>query len=194
VEAVQATQGFSGTDRSRSVGSCGRRSTPWPGMTAPEQQTVFPQFVKDLLTAEDKRHDSLDARGASIITVSGTLVTLLLAVAAFPGSHKGVRVGGDTQGILTVVVVAFVLAAVFAVATYAPQPARIVDAVDLRRTLPAVWDKGDGFATKKTTATYLDQLAVAQRTNDRKARLLLAAVAMQVVAVVGLAAAVATVL
>ena len=41
--------------------------------------TVYGEFVKDELEAQDKRKASFEQRGLAVITTSGTLVTLLLA-------------------------------------------------------------------------------------------------------------------
>ena len=151
---------------------------------------VFPDFVKDLLTVEDKRRDSLEARGSSMITASATLVTLLVALGAFVTNRQGFQLPEATRAPLSVAVVAFVVAAVLGIATYIPQPARMTDPVALASLLPEYWPKGKDFAQKKITVTRLEQLATLQRTNDWKARALLAAVAAQLVAVGALAWAV----
>jgi hypothetical protein len=159
-----------------------------------EEQTVFPEFVKDLLTAEEKRRDSLEARGLSVITVSGTLVTLLLAFTALVTKRQEWTLGSPARELLIAAVAAFLLSAVLAISTYAPRSIRMTDAVDLAETLPALWSKGADFARQKTTATRLEELRLCQTVNDWKARALLAAIAVQVIAVMLVAAAVIAIL
>jgi hypothetical protein len=151
---------------------------------------AFPDFVKDLLAVEDKRRDSLEARGSSMITVSASLVTLLVALGAFVTDRRGFKLPDAARPPLSVAVVAFVVAAVLGIATYIPQPARMTDPVALSGLLPKYWSKGDDFAQKKIAVTRLEQLAALQKANDWKARALLAAVAVQLVAVGALAWAV----
>jgi hypothetical protein len=161
---------------------------------APGSPAVFAEFVTELLAAEDKRRESLEARGGSVITVSGTLVTLLLALAALVTKEKAFSLPHAARDRLSFAVLAFVVAALFAIATYAPQPTRITDPAELAGLLPTLWNRGTDFALKKTTATRLEQLRTAQTANDRKARALLAAVTAQVVAVILLAWAVLEIL
>ena len=157
-------------------------------------QSVYPEFVKDLLASEDKRRESLESRGMSVITVSGTLVTLLLGLAALVTKRQDFVLPGTARNLVMAAVVVFVLAALLAMATYAPQSARITDPADLARALPKVWDRGVEFARQKTTMTRLEELAAMQRANDLKARALLSAVIVQVVAVLLLAASVIVIL
>ena len=130
-------------------------------------QTVYPDFVKELLAAEDKRRESLESRGMAVITVSGTLVTLLLGLAALVTSRQGFVLQGSARAFLVAAVVAFVVAAVFAISTYIPQPARITDPADLAKTLPGLWNKGEDFAQQKTTATRIEPTARTDTTPTR---------------------------
>jgi hypothetical protein len=155
---------------------------------------IFAELVIELVAAEDKRRESLEARGNSVITVSGTLVTLLLALAALVTREKTFRLPDAARDRLSIAVLASVLAALLAIATYMPQPARITDPAQLSRLLPSIWDRGTDFALKKATATRLEQLTTTQTANDRKARALLGAVLAQVIAVLLLAWAVLEIL
>jgi hypothetical protein len=168
----------------------GRAATREVGGRRVSDEAVFPDFVKDLLTVEDKRRDSLEARGSSMITASAALVTLLVALGAFVTNRRDFKLPDATRAPLSVAVVAFVVAAVLGIATYIPQPARMTDPVALSDLLPEYWPKGNDFAQKKITVTRLEQLATLQKANDWKARALLAAVVAQLVAVGALAWAV----
>ncbi|HEY7077248.1 MAG TPA: hypothetical protein VH418_17855 [Solirubrobacteraceae bacterium] len=166
-------------------------------MTAPDSAgspALFASLVSELLAAEEKRRESLEARGGSVITVSGTLVTLLLGLAALVTKETTFHVPPAARDRLSVAVFAFVAAALLAIATYVPQPARIVDPAGLARLLPTIWDRGGDFALKKTTATRLEQLATTKAANDRKALALLGAVIAQVAALLLVAWAVLEIL
>jgi hypothetical protein len=160
----------------------------------PGSPALFADLVGELLDAEDKRRASLEARGASVITVSGTLVTLLLGLAAVITNDKTFELPAGARDPLSLAVVAFVIAALLAIATAVPQRSRITDPAELGRLLPTIWDRGTDFAFKKATATRLQQLASMQRANDRKALALLGAVIAQVVAVLLLSWAVLEIL
>jgi hypothetical protein len=74
-----------------------------------------------------------------------------------------------------------------AIATNTPQRARITDPAVLSDFLPDLWLRDVDFAMKTATATRLEQLAVTQAANYRKALALLGAIAAQVIAVLLLA-------
>lgn len=157
----------------------------------PDGATRYAAFVEDLLTAEDARRASLESRGASVITVTGTLVTLLLGLAALAMKEAATfTLTPAARDRLAYAVIAFVVAALCAIATAIPQTARVTDATQLQALLPDLWEQDADFARKNTTATRLDQLVGMQRTNDRKALALLAAMIAQVAAILLLAWAV----
>ena len=149
----------------------------------PAGPAAIADFIAELVRAEDERRESLDARGSTVISVSGTLVTLLLGLAALVTKAQTFVLPDPARQRLTFAVIAFVVAVLLAIATYVPQPARITDPAALARLLPDLWERTDDFAAKKVTATRLEQLASLQAANDRKALVLLAAVSAQVVAV-----------
>jgi hypothetical protein len=150
---------------------------------AADSPSLYTGLVRELLDAEEKRRDSLEARGASVITVSGALVTLLFGLAAVVTGAKGFHVSGAVRDRLGWAAIAFVVAAVLAVGTYAPQPTRMTDPHKLAELLPDLWNRDLDHARKTATNTRLDQLAVAQRANDIKGLLLAGAIAAQVIAV-----------
>lgn len=154
-----------------------------PGAGQAAGPTLIAEFVGELVTAEDDRRKSLEARGSAVITVSGTLVTLLLGLAALITKAQSFVLSETARQRLSFAVVAFVVAVLLAIASHAPQPARITAAADLKGLVPDLWVREGDFAAKKLTATRLDQLEALQTANDRKALVLLAAVAAQVIAV-----------
>lgn len=155
---------------------------------------VYPEFVKELLEAEDKRRASIESRGVAVVTVSGTLVTLLLGIAALVTRAQAYQLRGSARAILLWAVVAFAVAALSAIATAVPQPQRITDPAALLPDIRARWNTSVDAALKKVTTTRLEQLAETQRSNNVKATALLTAVIAQVVAVALLAGAVVEIL
>jgi hypothetical protein len=151
---------------------------------AADSPSLYTALVRQLLDAEEKRRDSLETRGASVITVSGALVTLLFGLAAVVTGAADFQVPGAVRDRLGWAAIAFVLAALLAVATYAPQPTRMTDPHKLADVLPDLWTRDLDHARKTATRTRLDQLAAAQRANDIKGFLLAGAIAAQVIAVV----------
>ncbi|GEA89053.1 hypothetical protein [Cellulomonas cellasea] len=158
------------------------------------EQTVFADYVTDLVTAEDSRRASLEARGASVITASGGLVALFFALSALVTRQEGFTLPGGPRALLAVATAAFVAAAVLAIGTSVPSRARLVDPGELARQLPALWRRDDDFARRKTTMSRLVELVDTQRGNDVRARLLLAAITCQVSGVLLVAASVLLIL
>ncbi|THA29839.1 hypothetical protein [Streptomyces sp. A1547] len=151
---------------------------------------AYTEFVKDLLSAEEKRRESLESRGGAVIGVSGTLVTLLLALSALVRGKAESPLPAAATDRLSIAVLAFTAAALLSMLTYTPQRTRVTDPEALARLLPALWEQGHIHALKKTTAARLEQFKHTQRANDRKGRALGAAVLAQIVGVGALAAAV----
>lgn len=151
---------------------------------------VFGEFVKELVAAEDKRRDSIESRGRSVITVSGTLVTVLLGVAALVTNRSDFRLTAHARDLVTSGVVAFVASAVLAIATYIPRPARATEPIALLSDIRDRWANTPDAARKKTTATRVEYLRVSQRSNNWKAAILLLAMLFQLAALVLLALAV----
>ena len=148
---------------------------------------VFNDFVDELVAAEDKRRDSIESRGMSVITVSGTLVTLLLALAALVTKQQSFRLTAGARDLLVAAVLAFGGSAVLAIATYIPRPTRATDPNTLLAEIQQRWGKPPDSARKKTIATRIEYLQESRRSNNWKAAILLAAMLVQVAALVLLA-------
>src|SRR5262245_59701725 len=83
---------------------------PAPGAGA---GPVYTALVGARLAEEEGRGRSLQARGLAVVTTSGTLVTLIFAVAHFvPRATVAARIPGASRWLLAIAVVAFVGAAV----------------------------------------------------------------------------------
>lgn len=145
--------------------------------------SVFASFVDKVLEDEDNRRDSIEARATSLLTMSGTLVTLLLALASFVLGKDAARLNDPASERIVLAALAFVLSALLAVLIRIPQPTRLVGPVAFAAELKAKWSYSADDAMKTVVATQLVQLDVTQRSNDRRALLLLGASVVQVAAI-----------
>jgi hypothetical protein len=83
---------------------------------------VYAALVTSRMVEEDKRGSSLQARGLAVVTTSGTLVTLIFAVAQFvPGGRVPARIPEASRWLLAIAVAAFVAAAVGGLVTNVPR-------------------------------------------------------------------------
>ena len=76
-----------------------------------EGSEVYADFIKSMLDAEDSRKSSLEQRGISIITTSGTLVTLLFGLTAAITGAKTFTFPAAARDWLTPAAIAFDVAA-----------------------------------------------------------------------------------
>lgn len=155
---------------------------------------VFADYVKEQFDLEETRRASLESRGVGVITASGALVTLLFAISAVVTRSTAFVPSDAARDRLTWALIAFAASSVIAIGTTVPIAIKGVDARRLGAELRARWDDTADAARKTTTATRAADLASTQRANSVKSLLLLAAMAMQVAAVLLLAWAVSALL
>lgn len=148
---------------------------------------VFADFVKDQLEQEDKRRASLETRGVGVITVSGTLVTLLFGISAVVTKNAAFTAPAEVRQRLSWALLAFAVSSVIAIGTTMPLATQIVDATRLGPEIQHRWGSTLDAAQKKITGTRVADLTSAQRVNTIKSLLLMTAVSAQVVAVLLLA-------
>src|SRR4051794_38201016 len=97
---------------------------------------VYGEFIKDELDVQDKRKASFEQRGLAVITTSGTLVTLLFALAAL--STKEADTFSLPHGAKVWLLIAlgfFFVSALFALLTNAPLVYQAVTAEKIRERL-----------------------------------------------------------
>jgi hypothetical protein len=145
------------------------------------------EFVKQQLDQEDKRRASLETRGVGVITVSGTLVTLLFGISAVVTKNSTFVAPHFVKLRLGWALAFFALSSVIAIGTTIPLATQLVDAARLDPELRQLWDGPVDHARKRITGTLVADLASAQRVNTIKSLLLISAVVAQVIAVLLLA-------
>lgn len=150
-------------------------------------------WVTSLLTYEmSTRKPSLEQRGAAVITSSGTLVTLLFALVGAITVATGYTLPNTSRYWLGAALVAFVAAAVIALWTNIPRDygEPNITADDLTN----LWTGTASEAGLDVARNQLEQVAQARSVNARKARILVGAIATEIVGVALLAVAIATIL
>src|SRR6266511_6262018 len=68
-----------------------------PLVSGPTHVEAYTEFVKELLENEEKRKTNMETRAVAVITASGTLVTLLLALAALETRLQKFHVPGTAK-------------------------------------------------------------------------------------------------
>ena len=137
----------------------------------------------------------MEARGLAIITSSGTLVTLLLALAAVVTSVEEFRPSNATRWLFAVSALFFVGAAGLGI--YCNAPTKYVDfeAASLRSLLdPQDWSTPGPDAERQVAEARIEVLADMRSRTERKAAALAWGAGIQVVGIVFLTLATAGIL
>lgn len=146
-----------------------------------EQGRTYAAFIGRELDAERDRRKTFDARGMTVVTVSGSLTTLLAAAGAFVSGQTGFRLPSTVIWPLTVTLAAFAIAALCGIATTYPWPYGVAQESDLRVILKERWHT----TTEPSARNYVAMNDVytiekLRKGNKRKARSLIAALCFQV--------------
>ena len=149
---------------------------------------IYTDFVKSLVDAEASRKSSIESKGISVITTSGTLVTLLFGLVAVVTSHSSFTLPVAAHGWLVAAVLAFVVAAALAILVSFPLPYGQTDlTVNLLRDW---WGDSESVADAAVVQLRLDQLAAARRMNVLKVTVLCLASGAELVGLIMLTVAV----
>jgi hypothetical protein len=153
---------------------------------------VYADWVKSLCDAEDARKVSFESRGVSVITTSGTLVTLLFGLVAVVTGAKNFTLPSEAHGYLIAAVISFVVAVALGIIANIPLFYQEADMTE-DELVDAV---GQGVITAEAEVMIrqLGLLRNARRVNSAKGVALLAAGIAQLVALVMLAFAVVFIL
>lgn len=156
---------------------------------------VVQQHVADDLIVEQQRKASIEARSIAVITSSATLVTLLLGLAALVTQKESFSLDAGPRVLLCLGAAFFVLSAVLAIMCGSPRGYLQIDPMSLKVLVtPETWTAPAVDAERELTAARLVELLDSRSRNQRKARLLVAALLGQVTAILATAVAVALIL
>lgn len=150
-------------------------------------------LIADQLSEERARKASLEERALAVITTSGALATLLIALAAFAKQASTAPLGDVARRLIVVAASGFIAAAVLALVIVAPWKYREADPTKLDdRIMRARWSSRNLVeeARKNAVLSY-HTLVHARKLNDCKAKLLFLAVVAEVVAILAAGAAAA---
>ena len=164
--------------------------------TEPTAGAATRRLLEDQIADERERRGSLEARGASVITSGGVVVTLLVGVAAaFSDPQRRVTVSTAALSVLAPALVALVTAAVLSILVVLPRKYQGVDPIALARlTEERWWNASFGPTDRRTAEAQLVVLTSLRGVNRNKAIMLSAALGSEALGVLLLGVAAALVL
>jgi hypothetical protein len=164
-------------------------------MSAADAGAAYGQLISDQLTEERNRKSSLEARGVTVITTSGTLATLLFALTAGLTASSDFKMPEDAKLPLLLALIAFVAAATCGLATNVPLLYRETTPQGLAKLVDAkYWTAPSAIGQLRVAAAQVTLLTASRSANNLKVRLLIAAVAAELLAVIFISWAVAAIL
>jgi hypothetical protein len=150
-------------------------------VSQPDQGRTFAAFIERELEVERERRRSLDARGAAVVTTSGSLTTLLAAVGAFVGGRPGFHLLPGSVGPLTLTLLAFASAAVCGIVVTGLPWYEVAAPDQLRTMLAEKWRTDEVDARNYTAELDVDTIESLRKGNKTKAEWLVRALVAQVV-------------
>jgi hypothetical protein len=175
---------------------CPGASFVWRGDTSEPSKpgAEYSSFLKDLLEAEEKRNTGMETRALAVVTSSGTLVTLLLALAALATRVQRAQLPGLALGAAAMAAVLLVAAAVCAGVANAPWRGWGLKPECLGTELWERWDHASDNPVAKIAATRLRMWAATHQQTQRKAKLVFTAAMLQGAGALALTVAVISIL
>ena len=163
--------------------------------TDPVAGSAYSQLIADSLAEERDRKLSLETRGVTVITASGTLASLLFALAASLTAIPKSGVPASARLPLLLTLVAFVVAALLGLATNIPLRYREPTTQALAKLVDAkYWAGPQQTGELRVAEAQVSVIAAARSANNLRVRLLLAAISAEILAIVFLSWAVAVIL
>lgn len=156
--------------------------------TAP---AIYADYVKLLLDAEATRRTAVEEKGGAVITTAGSLVTLLFGLVAVITSADTFNLPGASHGWLVAAIAFFVAACLIAILISVPLP--YGETTITTAMLASWWNQPPEQAQAAVSGARLDALAAARRMNGMKARILIAAITCELLALVMLGIAVVSI-
>lgn len=163
----------------------------WPNVAG----AAYRGLIDDALKREDVRKVSFEARGLSIITSSGTIVTLVFGLAALATQATKFKLDSTTKTALAVSLGCLIVAAVFGILCNMPIGYGEADEKDLKRLLEdRFWLGRIAVGQKRVADAEIDQIDIARKANTSKGKLLVAGLVFEVLGVVAVAVGVLLIL
>ena len=155
----------------------------------------YAKLIAEQLDEERKVKSSLEQRGITVITTSGTLVTLLFALVAVVTKDETFDLASSARWGLYLALCLFVLAAIVGLITNMPRRYDEANVEDLAGLIKEdYWAGSASIGSRRSSEVRVKVLRSARETHKTKAYLLQAALALEVAAVAALATAVVQIL
>ena len=165
-----------------------------PASSQDHQGEAYSAFIDSLNQEQEARKSSLEARGITVITTSGSLATLLFGLVALITRSEDFVLPTKAHGPLGLAVGAFTLAAVGGLLVNLPLFYKGADPAGLRGLLNHCWEEPEAAARLRVAATKVKFLDRAQSVNGVKAWVLILAMLAEVVGIGGVAQSVVEIL
>lgn len=164
-------------------------------MTEERGGSIYAAYIKEQLAAQEARKASIEQRGLGVITTSGVLASLLLGLTAVLTGADDYQLPDGAKPWLFAATIAFVIAAIAAIVTNLPLFYSGVKTSDLQKAVKGkIWRDSPANAEQRIAATDIKVLATAKSRNTFKGFVLLAAITLEIVAIVFLSFAVRVIL
>jgi hypothetical protein len=157
--------------------------------------SAYRHLISDQLAEERSRKSSLEARGVTVITTSGTLGTLLFALTAGLTATANFKLPSGARLPLLLALIAFVCASICGLTTNLPvmykeaTPQGLAKLVDTK-----YWTAPPAIGELRVAAAEVTLLGAARSANNLKVCLLITAIGAEVLAVAFLSWSVASIL
>jgi hypothetical protein len=158
-------------------------------------RSVYADYIREQLEAQEARKVSLEQRGTAVISTSGLLVTALFGLVTVSKQVKTtleITMGARVLFVLAVAI--FVVAAVSGILANLPLQYRGPTVKAMREAVRARWDDTLAVAERKVALTRLESLEAAKGKNNFKSTVVTIGIAFEFVAIAVLSSAVALVL
>ncbi|MFI5851888.1 hypothetical protein ACIA8B_29180 [Micromonospora chalcea] len=149
-----------------------------------EQSDVYSDFIEAELKAERDRKTSLDSRASSLVTTSGSLVTILAAVGAFLGKDGPTLVPRQAIIVLVLALIAFSCASLAGILSGWSQAYKAADTAAMRMMIKSRWEDSEVLARKEVADLHIRVIDSIRAVNKRKESFLRAGWLSQVFALV----------
>jgi hypothetical protein len=159
-----------------------------------EQGKTYTDFIEKELAVERARRTVLDARGLSIVSISGTLTTLLVAIGAFVSGRQAFRLPTDTLPPLFATLASFVIAAALGIIASAGRRYQVSTPTTLAAMLTEHWQDTEVDARNYVSIQHVKTITSLRSGNSRKEHYIIAATLFQIVGIATLSCAIALIL
>jgi hypothetical protein len=158
--------------------------------------THYAELIKDQLQRERDRKDSFEKRAEWVVASSGSLTTVLLAIAAFVTKVEGFSLASWPRALLIATLLFFLICAMLAIRINRPVKYMETTIHDLEGIViqPSYWKADESIGLRRTAENRVGMLDAARTANNRKAGLLRWCLRLQVAGISLLAGSVVLIL